>query len=426
MHIPDGYLSPSTCAALAAAATPFWAVAFNRLKRSLSTRMVPMISIIGAFSFVIMMFNVPLPGGTTGHAVGMGIASIVLGPWGSIIAITVALILQALLFGDGGILAIGANCLNMAIIGSMVAYGTYRLLVGRSALTAVRRVVAGAIAGYVAINVSALAAAIEFGVQPMLFHDASGVPLYSFYPLSVAIPAMMIGHLTIAGLAEAIFTGGLIAFLQKVDVSLLRASAPDSGPAGATTTMTSPKLSPLVGAVLALCLLTPLGLLAAGTAWGEWGGEALPTQQVTSYLGQLDPAKGTALASDLDLLAASTADTSAANDYRSAAAAVRAGKTADAANLIRPHIEALQSADLARFSQLVPLVAAAKPSSGLSQLSSLWRAPLGGYAPGFVASAQLGYILSALVGVTAVGFIVFVIGRIAARRDAARRSTSST
>src|SRR6476469_9398744 len=204
MHIPDGYLSPATCAVMYAAATPFWYTALRRLKRLLNTRMVPLLSVFAAFSFVIMMFNLPLPGGTTGHAVGMGIATIVLGPWGAMLAISVALLIQAIFFGDGGVTAFGANCFNMAIVGSLVAYVVYRVIAGRVAITSPRRVVAAAIAGYAAINVAALCAAIEFGIQPALFTDASGAPLYAPYPISVTIPAMLIGHLTIAGLAELV------------------------------------------------------------------------------------------------------------------------------------------------------------------------------------------------------------------------------
>src|SRR5579871_5344140 len=103
MHIPDGYLSPTTCFGLFGAAAPFWYVALQRMKKLLHTRAVPLLSLVAAFSFVIMLFNLPLPGGTTGHAVGMGIASIVLGPWGAILSISTALIIQAVLFGDGGI-----------------------------------------------------------------------------------------------------------------------------------------------------------------------------------------------------------------------------------------------------------------------------------------------------------------------------------
>src|ERR1700690_4092371 len=167
MHIPDGYLSPATCAALYAGSAPFWYTALRRMKSAMNTRMVPLLSVFAAFSFIIMMFNLPLPGGTTGHAVGVGIAAIVLGPWASILAISIALIIQALLFGDGGITAIGANCFNMAIIGSLAAYGIYRLLAGRAPIESPRRAMAGAIAGYVAINLSALAAAVELGIQPL-------------------------------------------------------------------------------------------------------------------------------------------------------------------------------------------------------------------------------------------------------------------
>ena len=74
------------------------------------------LAIGAAFSFVVMMFNVPIPGGSTGHAVGGVRVAILLGPWAAMIAITVALVIQALLFGDGGITAIGANCINMAVV----------------------------------------------------------------------------------------------------------------------------------------------------------------------------------------------------------------------------------------------------------------------------------------------------------------------
>jgi cobalt/nickel transport system permease protein len=214
MHIPDGMLSPSTCAALYATASPFWYVAMRRVKRMLTSRLIPLLSVFSAFSFVIMMFNLPLPGGTTGHAVGVGIASIVLGPWASILAISIALTIQALFFGDGGITTLGANCFNMAIVGSLVAYGFYRAISGDSALGSLRRVIAASIAGYAAINASALFAAIEFGIQPLLFKTATGAPLYGAYPLRIAIPAMMIGHLTFAGLAELIVTGGVVSYLQ--------------------------------------------------------------------------------------------------------------------------------------------------------------------------------------------------------------------
>jgi cobalt/nickel transport system permease protein len=261
MHIPDGYLSPSTCATLYVLSGSGWYVALKKSKRLLMTRAVPLISVFAAFSFVVMMFNLPLPGGTTAHAIGVAVSTIVLGPWGAILSLSIALAIQALLFGDGGITTLGANCFNMAIVGSLVAGGTYRALAGAGTRS---KVIAAAVAGYVSINAAALLAATEFGIQPRLFHDAAGAPLYAPYPLHVAIPAMMIGHLTVAGFAEAALSGGMLAYLESTNSALLRGIVPVTP---------SPTRSPegrVWAAVGALLVLTPLGTLAVGTAWGEW------------------------------------------------------------------------------------------------------------------------------------------------------------
>src|SRR4051794_33674853 len=292
MHIPDGYLSPATCAALYGGAAPFWYVALNRVKTALHTRLVPLLSLFAAFSFVIMMFNLPLPGGTTGHAVGVGIAVVVLGPWAAMLAIPIALVIQALFFGDGGITAIGANCFNMAVVGSLAAYFVYRAAAGRAPLMSSRRVVAAGLAGYVACNLSALFAAVEFGIQPMLYRDATGAPLYCPYPLSISIPAMMLGHLTVAGMAEFVVSAGGVAFLQRTDLSLLRASAgavvEGEGALGS--------LRPIWAVLALLLLLTPLGILAGGTAWGEWvasdfSNSAARAEIAASSRGQAPPAE---------------------------------------------------------------------------------------------------------------------------------------
>jgi cobalt/nickel transport system permease protein len=261
MHIPDGYLSPAACATLYAISAPFWYTSLQRIKRSLESEMVPLLSVFSAFSFIIMMFNLPLPGGTTGHAVGVGIAAIVLGPWASILAISMALVVQAVFFGDGGITAIGANCFNMAIVGSLSAYAIYRVISGRAPIESPRRIVAAGVAGYLSINLAALAAAIELGIQPLLYRDSSGAPLYAPYPLHIAIPAMMAGHLTVAGLAEVVVSAGVVAYLQHSDPRLLRASAP---------AQRWRATKPFWIALAILAVLTPLGLIAIGSAWGEW------------------------------------------------------------------------------------------------------------------------------------------------------------
>jgi len=91
MHIPDGYLSQSTCGVMYAASVPFWILAVNRVRKVLNHRTVPVLALFSAFIFVLMMFNIPLPGGTTGHAVGGTLLAIVLGPWAAVLGISVAL-----------------------------------------------------------------------------------------------------------------------------------------------------------------------------------------------------------------------------------------------------------------------------------------------------------------------------------------------
>jgi cobalt/nickel transport system permease protein len=355
MHIPDGYLSPATCATLYTGSAPFWWVSLRRMRRGLNTHMVPLLSVFAAFSFIIMMFNLPLPGGTTGHAVGVGIAAIVLGPWASILAISMALIIQALLFGDGGITAIGANCFNMAILGSLSAYGVYRMLAGRAPIASPRRVIAGAIAGYVAINLSALAAAVELGIQPLLYRDATGAALYAPYPLQIAIPAMMAGHLTVAGLAEMVVSGGVVAYLQRMEPNLLRATGPgaqthEERGLGASKWRAT---KPLWIALAVLAILTPLGILAVGSAWGEWS--------VSDFL----------------------------------------------------HPESRQQIANASAGQAPPL----QPPAGLQRLAPLWTAPFSRYAPPFLKNAALGYMLSAMVGMALIIGIGLLAAELLRRRN---------
>jgi cobalt/nickel transport system permease protein len=180
-----------------------------------------MLAIGAAFSFVIMMFNVPIPAGTTGHAVGGVLVAILLGPWAACIALTVALVIQALLFGDGGITALGANCFNMAFVLPFVGYYIYKAIGYRSLINSNRRIFAAGIAGYVGINVAAFLAGIEFGLQPLLHHTANGQSLYCPYSLNVAVPAMLGGHMLIFGWVEAIVTALVIKYLQKQSTELL-------------------------------------------------------------------------------------------------------------------------------------------------------------------------------------------------------------
>lgn len=262
MHIPENYLSPQTCAVMGLAMVPVWIVSVNKVKKELPKVKVPVIGVCAAFSFLGMMFNVPLPGGTTGHAVGGTLIAILLGPYASCLAVSVALLLQALIFGDGGILSFGANCFNMAFVLPFVGYAVYSAL--KKALKGKNgSLTAAGIGSYIGINCAALCAAIEFGIQPSLFCDSSGNALYCPYGLSVSIPAMMIGHLTIFGLAEVVFTVLILAYIAKTSPDMLKTRNEEKNSKAVTV---------LLGILIAA---TPLGLLAEGTAWGEWGADEI-------------------------------------------------------------------------------------------------------------------------------------------------------
>ena len=262
LHIPENYLSPSTCGALALAMVPVWSHAVREVRRTVPREKVPLLGVAAAFSFLAMMFNVPIPGGTTGHAVCGTLVAILFGPWAATLAVSIALAIQALLFGDGGVLSLGANCFNMAFVLPMVGYWLYSAVSRRVGGTR-GELVGAAVGSYAGINAAALCAGVEFGIQPILFTDSAGQALYCPYPIAVSVPAMLLGHLTVWGLAEAGFTTGILAFVRRTDPSFGVAGRGGSARPSA----------PVVGLVAVLVALTPLGLLAGGDAWGEWSVE---------------------------------------------------------------------------------------------------------------------------------------------------------
>lgn len=215
MHIPDGYLGPTTCGIFYALMLPIWTAASRIAKKTLKARQVPLLAVAAVFSFVIMIFEVPMPGGTMGHATGAALVAIILGPWLACIAITVALVIQALLFGDGGVTALGANCFNMAFAGVFTGYYVYKFISGSSALNSPRRVIAAGIAGYFALNLTALSTALMIGIQPLLHKTAAGQPLYCPFGFKLTIPVMLGGHLLVFGWLEAAVTALAVKYLQK-------------------------------------------------------------------------------------------------------------------------------------------------------------------------------------------------------------------
>ncbi len=268
MHIPENYLSPATCGVMAAAMVPVWTHAVRKVNKELPKEKIPLIGVGAAFSFLGMMFNVPLVGGTTGHAVGGTLIALLFGPEAACLAVSIALLIQAVLFGDGGILAFGANCFNMAFVLPFVGYALYKLITKNKKEGAVKYV-AAAISSYIALNLAALCAAIEFGIQPLLFKDAAGHAIYCPYDLSISIPAMMIPHLVVAGVVEALFTVAIFAFVKKTSPDLVFENMISD------EDKKEKKHIPVFALVAVLIAATPLGLLATGTAWGEWGSDEI-------------------------------------------------------------------------------------------------------------------------------------------------------
>jgi cobalt/nickel transport system permease protein len=271
MHVPDGYLSPSTCAAFYVGVTPFWAIAAARVRKSIGGRTVPLLAIFSAFTFAIMMFNVPVPGGTTAHGVGGTLTAIVLGPWAAVISTSIALVIQALFFGDGGVLAIGVNCFNMGVVLPMVGYGTYRILAGDSDMLSQRRIVAAAIGSYLGITAAALLVGAELGVQPHLF-QTNGIPDYSPYGFSAAIPSMLLAHLAGASFVEAAITALSVAYLQKSFPEILLRSRARTSELEQRVRAINPWI-PAVGFVLvASVVVFVAGLIKGDGELDRWAG----------------------------------------------------------------------------------------------------------------------------------------------------------
>jgi cobalt/nickel transport system permease protein len=314
---------------------PALGLACTQTKRVVKSREAPLLALGASYSFLVMMFNVPVPDGTTAHGVGAVLIAILLGPWAAIISVSVALLIQALFFGDGGVLAYAANAFNMAFVMPFVGYGIYKLLTRGVSLTATRRAVGAGIAGYIGINAAAMCAAVEFGLQPTLFHSANGTPLYAPFDLSETIPAMAFAHLTIAGFVECALTFAIVAYLQRANLPLMRFNHP--GVPVDDAALVKKARSAWSWAVIGLgtmVVLTPLGLLAPGGAFGE--------------------------DAPVDL------------------------------NLSKYHLDAVPS--------------------GLNEYNDFWtHTVLGGYGFASGSHANLGYLLSALVGIVAVGVAVFVI-----------------
>jgi cobalt/nickel transport system permease protein len=206
-HIPDGLMDPAVVVAGWALALPVIALAVYRLNKKIDERMVPFMAILAAGIFVAQMLNFPVGGGTTGHLVGAALAVVLLGLYGGIVVMSTILVIQCLVFGDGGLTALGLNLLNMAVIAPLTAYGVLKLLKGRNTF-----------AVPVAAWASVFLAALVCGLMLALSYSISGGDFGIV--ASVSIPAMAGWHAIIA-VGEAIITTGVVVFISRVAPEML-------------------------------------------------------------------------------------------------------------------------------------------------------------------------------------------------------------
>jgi cobalt/nickel transport system permease protein len=199
LHIPDGFISPKMYLPAYAAAAGLWSYGLRRVRAELGQEALPRVAVLTAFSFVVMMLMLPLPGGTSVHAAGIAVLAVLFGVWVCFLCISMVLLLQALLLGSGGITSLPLNAIAMGFAGGAVAVAAFTILrpVGnRVALFA---------AGWLSINVAAFLLSLALGLQPEIARADDGTPLFFPFGLSVTIPAVMVPH-AIVGVAEGVLT----------------------------------------------------------------------------------------------------------------------------------------------------------------------------------------------------------------------------
>jgi cobalt/nickel transport system permease protein len=199
MHIPDGFLSPQTYLPAYAVAVGGLAWAAKGLKQQLDETTVPRLAVLTALAYVLGLIMVPIPGGTSGHALGVAILALVFGIKTTFVAYSLVLMLQSLLFGAGGITALAVNALAIGLVGAVGAVVTRKLLarIGETASVA--------IAAWVSVMLPGIVVALVLGIQPLIAQNTDGSPLFFPFGLSITLPAVLIPHFFI-GIGEAVLT----------------------------------------------------------------------------------------------------------------------------------------------------------------------------------------------------------------------------
>jgi cobalt/nickel transport system permease protein len=249
MHIPDGFLSLAVALVFWVLAILIVGYALSRIRIELNERQVPLMGVLAAVIFAGQMLNFSVTGGTSGHLLGAALASILLGPWPAVLVMTCVVSVQALIFQDGGLLALGSNIFNMAVVGVFVAWGVYKLVRGFTPDKRWSRLLAGFLAAWTSIEIAALVAALQLAL--------SGTS-----PANISVPAMGGIHALI-GLGEGLITLGALAFLLTVRPGLMQ-----DGPASGGS------LSLWIGGLAIAVLLVILSPMASAHPDGlEWVAE---------------------------------------------------------------------------------------------------------------------------------------------------------
>jgi cobalt/nickel transport system permease protein len=214
MHIPDGFLSTLVSIVFWAISAVAVAYALRRVGKDLGERQVPLMGVLAAAIFAGQMLNFSVTGGTSGHLLGAALATILLGPWAAVIIMTSVVSIQALIFQDGGLLALGANIFNMAIVGVTVSYFVYTSIQKLARARSWGIFLGGFAAAWLSIVTASLACALQLAL--------SGTS-----PANIAVPAMGGIHMLI-GIGEGLITTGALAFLyaSRRDLFHLGEAAP--------------------------------------------------------------------------------------------------------------------------------------------------------------------------------------------------------
>jgi len=210
MHIPDGFVSNSIAVATYAVSTGAVALALQRAKRNLDERQVPLLGVTAAFIFAAQMLNFPVAGGTSGHFLGALLAAILLGPLNAILIMALVLLIQCLVFADGGLTALGVNVFNMGVLAGGAGYFIFR---GLNFLLPKNRagfLAAAGVAAWLSVELAASACAMELAL--------SGVS-----PLKLVFPAMALVHALI-GIGEAVITAAVLSVVLAARRDLIPAA----------------------------------------------------------------------------------------------------------------------------------------------------------------------------------------------------------